>query len=292
MRHLAVVLAVFAPFALGSCSDAQKEADLECFKGEMYTRLQDYDKAISAYKKAIAAKPDYALAHFSMGQAYLGKNELDSVIAAQLKAVELDGKYLDALFALGFAYSRKGDFAKGVETYQKAIDVKPDSALGHNNLGVAYHAKGDYSKAIESFNQALKITPNFVEANYNMGNSYSKMNNYDKAIDAYTQATKLKGDYASAYFEMGVCFNKKGSTVEAWNNFGLFYYFSNQFNPAIESFTKATQANKDYAVAYNNIAVVYGKLGNQASSISNYQMAAKLGYTPAQNLLKQNNLSW
>jgi tetratricopeptide (TPR) repeat protein len=292
MRLLAVVFAVFAPFALGSCSDAQKEADLECFKGEMYTRLQDYDKAISSYKKAIEIKPDYALAHFSMGQAYLGKNELDSVIAAQMKAVEIDGKYLDALFALGFAYSRKGDFVKGVETYQKAIDVKPDSALGHNNLGVAYHASSQYDKAIEAYNKALKLNPNFIEAWYNLGNSYGKKQAWNEAIQAFTKATQLKSDYAAAYFELAFCYNKMGGAVDAANNLGLYYFFTNNYNQAIEQFTSSVKLKPDYAVGYNNMGFVYDKLGKTDLALDNFKTAARLGYAPAQQILLNNKVSW
>ena len=46
------------------------------FEGGLYYKLDQLDKAVDAYKKAISLKPDYANAHRNLGYALLNEGKL------------------------------------------------------------------------------------------------------------------------------------------------------------------------------------------------------------------------
>jgi tetratricopeptide (TPR) repeat protein len=69
--------------------------------GNVLYRQKKLDEAVAAYNKAIALRPDYALAHHNLGIALAEQKKLDGAVAA----------------------------------YNKAIALQPDHALAYNSLG-------------------------------------------------------------------------------------------------------------------------------------------------------------
>ena len=60
--------------------------------GLRYHNNGNYQKAIEAYKQAIKIKPDYALAHYSLGKAYLVTGDKGSALEEYniLKTLDAD----------------------------------------------------------------------------------------------------------------------------------------------------------------------------------------------------------
>jgi len=73
-----------------------------------------YQKSLDAFKKALAANPRDALAHYGLGVALLKGENLAGAISRFAKALEIDPDYRDALYNLGLAYFRAGEYAKAL----------------------------------------------------------------------------------------------------------------------------------------------------------------------------------
>jgi len=59
----------------------------------------------------------------------------------------------------------------------------------------------------------------------------------------------------------------------AYNNRGILYANSGQYQQAIEDFNKAARINPDYADAYSNRAFIFYKQNNKFSCCSNAKKA-------------------
>jgi len=68
--------------------------------GFCYDKLKTYSKAIEAYKQVIRIYPDYAIAHYSLGVAYLLIRDRNSAINEYIILKELDIDLADKLFDL------------------------------------------------------------------------------------------------------------------------------------------------------------------------------------------------
>lgn len=119
-----------------------QSADAEFYlkRGEDYSSVHDYDRAIADYTKAIELKPDYAEAYNDRGFAY----------------------YLRA----------KPDYDHAIADYTRAIELRPNYPKAYNNRGVAYMAGGyGAAKSVPDFDRAIELKPDFRYAYINRANA-------------------------------------------------------------------------------------------------------------------------
>jgi len=109
-------------------------------RGEDYSRIRDYDRAIADYTTAIKLKPDYAEAYNDRGFAYYLKT--------------------------------KPDYERAIADYTRAIDLRADYPKAFNNRGVAYMAGGyGAAKSVPDFDRAIELKPDFRYAYINRANA-------------------------------------------------------------------------------------------------------------------------
>ena len=90
-----------------------KDSLLHNITGACYAGLGQLGSAVKSYEKAIEIKPDYAKAHYNLGNAL---HDLSLQRFGQLSLNrELDGP---------------------IKSYERSIEIDPNYAEAHNNLGV------------------------------------------------------------------------------------------------------------------------------------------------------------
>jgi tetratricopeptide (TPR) repeat protein len=102
MKQLRLVVAVFAAGFLSACSSqvptvsqpsvaigSLETAEAYLMRGDDFSEIQEYDRAILDYDQAIRLKPDYAEAHNNRGYAYYWKGDATHAIADYSQAIEL-----------------------------------------------------------------------------------------------------------------------------------------------------------------------------------------------------------
>jgi tetratricopeptide (TPR) repeat protein len=66
----------------------------------MYSQLEDYEKAIEAFKQTIRIQPDYIYAHYNLGMVYLVQGDRNSALDEYKILKDLDQDIADQLFDL------------------------------------------------------------------------------------------------------------------------------------------------------------------------------------------------
>jgi tetratricopeptide (TPR) repeat protein len=85
----------------------------------------EYDRAIEAYRKAVMFVPDFAGAHYNLGQAYYAKKNLPAALAAYQAAVKANPKHAGAWHNMGIVYRDMGKPELAVEAIEKAVTLDP-----------------------------------------------------------------------------------------------------------------------------------------------------------------------
>ncbi len=103
-------------------------------RGEDFSSVHQYDRAIADYTTAIELKPDYAEAYNDRGFAYYLKGDAERAIADYTRAIELRPNYPKAYNSRGVVYLAHGyGAAKSVPDFDRAIVLKPDFRYAYIN---------------------------------------------------------------------------------------------------------------------------------------------------------------
>src|SRR6266542_953724 len=181
-------------------------------------------------------------------------------------------RYLKArvLFAQGQIAYLRGDLTTAFASYDEAIRVMPDSLLGHLGVGQIYLAMRLASEAIESFQNVIRINPKLARAYKSMGDAYSCSERSTEAVKMYLRAqelgytgadltTLLKRNQAQILidehrWQQAVskleAIAKNSTSADVYLTIGQCYEELNQMLSAAQAYTRATQLDRQSAVAH------------------------------------------
>jgi tetratricopeptide (TPR) repeat protein len=98
--------------------------------------------AISAYRFAVDADPDYAVGHSNLGLAYLDAGQPEFAIGHLKLALAADGTLKTAWNNRGVAYAVAGDLNRAQTDFLRASDLDPAYPDPHANLARLYELQG------------------------------------------------------------------------------------------------------------------------------------------------------
>lgn len=157
-----------------------------------------FGDAVEAFGGAVRLRPDYAEAHFHLGNLFRILRRPNESVAAYRQAIAIRPDFAEAHSNLGAMLQEVGQLDQAIASFCNAIQHKPNHAEAHSNLGHALQAKGSLSQAAASFSVALAFAPAFPEAWSNLGNAFKEQGLLDKAFAAYRMALTHRADYPAA----------------------------------------------------------------------------------------------
>jgi len=126
--------------------------------GEQHLTAGDYPAAEAAFRAAVAAAPESAVAHSKLGVALAHQGQLDAAVAEFSRAIALQPTYAPAYSNLGNAYREKGMLEAALAAYERAVALDPDYWVAHQNLGALYKQMGRIGEAVEHFKKATRLS--------------------------------------------------------------------------------------------------------------------------------------
>jgi arylsulfatase A-like enzyme/Flp pilus assembly protein TadD len=132
--------------------------------GIVHLRKGNPEKALEAFRKALALDPNFALAHLNVGAALMEiyfsspqPERLAEAIDHLKKAAALNPSMNLAFRGLATAYQEAGRTDEALAAWEKAVVSDPADDFSILNLGRAYLAKGDKFRARRCFERILVL---------------------------------------------------------------------------------------------------------------------------------------
>ncbi|MDD5130537.1 MAG: tetratricopeptide repeat protein [Candidatus Omnitrophica bacterium] len=201
----------------------------------------------------------------------------------------VDVKAAEEYFRRGDAYNRQGNPAQAIFNFTKAIEINPSYAEAYcARAGVYFYQHNDV-QTISDYTKAIEINPNYAEAYYYRGVTYYYTKEYDKAwldvrkaealgfiinSEFLADLKKASGIYKSV--------NKKNNSdneeANVYLSKGIASRRSGDNHAAIAFFTKAIEADQNFAEAYECRGISYGssQINDQDKSLADFNKAIEL----------------
>ena len=165
-------------------------------KGLALEGLQEYQKAVEAYDRAIQLKPEFFEAWNNRGEAYMEMNQPNQAKANFGQAIQLnEEKSFVPWNNLGKLYFKQREYPQAIEAYQQAIKIKEDYIPALIGLGNAQKSQKLYYDALASYERAIEVNRNSYEAWFGKGLVEESLQQDREAIRSYERAISLKPNW-------------------------------------------------------------------------------------------------
>jgi tetratricopeptide (TPR) repeat protein len=171
--------------------------------------------AVADYKKALAIKPDHAMALKNLS--ILSRKHGDETNANdQLEqAIDSDSSMLYPYLERAYLRIEGGYYKGAVEDYTRALAISDKDPEIWFNRGLAREKLKDWIGANEDYTKAIELDEKLDKAWLSRGNVLMKQAKYKEAIEDYTVAITFRPDYALAYYNRAIAKEKLKLNADA-----------------------------------------------------------------------------
>ena len=161
-----------------------------------------HDDALTLFKAAVAADPDFAMAHSALGNAYYsyianapedGKKEYEKALALLSRTTDRERMIIEAQYA-----SIRNHVSEADLLYSAYLNHYPDDAVMRFDYATLLRKNGRETDGIEQYNQALRVLPDFAHAYIGIATAYKRLGRYPDSLQAYSKAFEIEPQLLSS----------------------------------------------------------------------------------------------
>ena len=174
-------------------------------KGIDLLKKGDYQNAIKEFSEAIKLEPAYKTAHFYRSEAYTKLEQYDKALSDIDKAIGNSTTIFAYYNQRGLIYLLKKEYEKAIENLDESIKIAPN-LVAYIHRGDCYRMLNEYEKAIDDYTDALVIDGSLIHVNNNRGVVFYKMKDTENACRDFKTACNLGDCRAFDHFKKnGTC---------------------------------------------------------------------------------------
>lgn len=173
------------------------DLELKHSLGMTYYNSQKYEEAVPCFQEVID-KGDKSIKEFTDAMVHLAfcydlLEQPEKAMEVYKKALEESPNDKDLLFNLGRLYLNRENYEKAIESLDKVLEQDPNDFYGNMGMANSYLKMEEFEKAIPYYEKAVEIKPDNQNAWYNLGITYYRAGMPDKSKIAFEKAEELKG---------------------------------------------------------------------------------------------------
>ena len=173
---------------------ASPEAAQHWEAGRRAESQQQFDVAVTEYRKVTELEPNVAAGFVSLGQAFMEQHDYAAAIAPLKHSLQLDTSLAPAHQLLGYVLLAQGYAAEAIPHLEQVHE--------QGALGIAQVETGQYVDAITNLQAALQKRPNDPDLLYYLGRASGLLSkqSIDTLLAAYPDSARAMQSMAENYF--------------------------------------------------------------------------------------------
>ncbi len=176
------------------------------------TRARQYAESLSA------AYPQDERAHWLLGNAYFARQQYDRAISEYRRAIKINPHYSPAFNSLGYAYRPSGRTAEAEKAFLDYIALVPNDPNPYDSYAELLMKVGRFHASILEYQKALEIDPHFGGSYVGIASNYMFSGRPDSAIAEarrYYNGARDDGERRTALFSEALTYVNEGATDQA-----------------------------------------------------------------------------
>ena len=230
--------------------------------GVGYEQIENYEKALSYYRRAIEIDPDHAPSHYNIGNVLLKQNRLEEGLAALEQARALDPDMPEIYIGLGLLHQKQSRFQQAAQMYAQAIKRNRDFALAYANLASLLESQHQHQEALPLRKKQVSLDPENANARVSLAKLLLRMEQPEAALEELRLAVEIRPSMPIIISLANVC-RQMG-----------------QYEQAADYLKKALRFSPDNFLILTNLGNVALEMKDEQLALDYYRRAYKLNSLP------------
>jgi eukaryotic-like serine/threonine-protein kinase len=161
-----------------------------------------HPEAVTLFKAAVAADPDFAIAHAALGNAYFsyifyqpedGRKEYEKALSLLSQTTDRERMIIETHYA-----ANQGHASDAELLYNAYLSRYPDDAAMRYGYAQLLRNSGRQQDAIPQYNQILRVLPDYATAYLGIATASKSLGKYCDALQAYAMAFTIEPQWLTS----------------------------------------------------------------------------------------------
>lgn len=228
---------------------------------ELYFELGLVDQALVLVEKLMFDYPDHGELFAFAAECYSELGKEDEAIDMLSEIGPQDAAYIQAQLLLADLYENQGLSEVAEHKLLDALKNEPDEAVLQFGLGEFYLNRGDYQQAVSYYKKAVhqgKLPDDLpIQPRLKLAEAYSAAGAFEEALVHYREG--LEDD----------------ETPDALFGYGFTALQVEDYETAVQSFTRLVELDPDYTTVYTYLAKAYKALNHSEEAMKTLEEGIK-----------------
>ena len=177
-----------------------------------------FQQSADAARRALAANPGSAVAHYNFGRAVLHLNEREAVRHFRA-ALEINPACFEAAEDLGRCLSQLQECEEALGAFETACRLRSDSFETRLALAKTYRVLDRLEESAAEYANVLRACPDLARAKGGMAGALADLGEDERARKLFEEALAQEPDDASMQLDYAILLMRNGEFAQAWSNY-------------------------------------------------------------------------
>ncbi|KAG5925359.1 hypothetical protein E4U42_004394 [Claviceps africana] len=211
-----------------------------CALGNAWSLARDPEQALRCFKRATQLDPKLAYAFTLQGHEHVANEEYEKALTAYRQAIAADRRHYNAYYGIGRVQERLGAYDKAYDHYYAAQTINPNNAVLICCMGGVLEKQKQMVPALHAYSKAAELAPKAAQTRYKKARALLTVGQVEAAQKELMILKDLAPDEATVHFLLGTLYRNTNERQLAVRHFTIALALDPKAGPkikeAIESF--------------------------------------------------------
>lgn len=192
-----------------------------CALGNAWSLARDPEQALRCFKRATQLDPKFAYAFTLQGHEHVANEEYDKALTAYRQAIAADRRHYNAYYGIGRVQERLGAYDKAYTHFHAASTINPNNAVLICCIGTVLEKQKQIIPALQAYTKAAELAPRAAQTRYKKARGLLAVGQIDAAHKELMILKDLAPDEGTVHFLLGTLYRTVNDKAAATRHFTI-----------------------------------------------------------------------
>jgi len=190
-----------------------------CAIGNSFSLQREHEQALKCFKRATQLDPQFAYGFTLQGHECIANEEFEKALDAYRCAIAADSRHYNAWYGLGKVYEKMGKWAIAEQHYRTAARINPTNAVLICCIGMVLEKLKNPDQALQMYTRACSLAPGSALSRFKKARCLMSLGRPREALTELKVLRDVAPEEANVWFLMGRLYkmlHQKGDAVRAF----------------------------------------------------------------------------